>query len=292
MSIAQLLSEKKNLIKVLLALLLILILSHLAISYFQKPPKPKTGASARLTIGVQEKTLNAYVPFDDAIDSLLVREFEVSPGSIRSERIQLENLNYIRKNISIPKNFPNTLLILDMNQLAEARGWDIYNVSEKLNRQASASDFLVEIGHQGFIYCRMEFSVNSKLRPMGKEVYIVVKGFGKNYGELAKSFLSLSENFAFLVPKTEPDFTIMTFEAKRTGKSVIKQIPWSKNIYTFDEKMTVPLITEQFYEDLSNCVSRSFITCTASQESYQVLKKELPRLAKKGYIARVFTERW
>ncbi|HMV27445.1 MAG TPA: hypothetical protein PLG25_02345 [bacterium] len=301
------LKNKKFIVKALGALILVLLTVHLIISitrvskqedpfaYIKEEPVAEQviPEPRRLTIGVSLEQLNRYVPFDEAIDSLLTHEFDIQPGFIKSERIQLENVNYIRKVIQLPKNFPNTLFVLDMNVLSEQRDWDIFSVSEKLNRQAGASDFTMDIGRRNLIYSRLEFTVNPRLRPMGKEVFFVVTGFGKNFDDLTRSFVELPESFAILVPKTESNYKIIAHEAERTGKSVMTYMPWSKYIYYFDEKGgDQERLTQALYENLEKAANRAFIVCEYSSATYQVLKKELPRLAKKGYIPRTYIQKW
>jgi len=181
--------------------------------------KPTLNFSTRqIPVGVDEEELIEYAPLDTLIDSLMIREFDVQPGWIRNDRVQLENLMYMRKIVQIPKYFASALFNLDLTRLANHNDWEVLNVIEKMGRQPGANDLSIDIGKDGVIYERMDMVVSQQIRPSGKEVFFIVVGFGSEFDERVKTFLELPETFSVYVPKEEPAFKVISFEAEKTGK--------------------------------------------------------------------------
>lgn len=289
------LQNKIFLLKVLTVTVLVLIAGNLIVYLAKRsdgPRKPSSNFSSKqLTVGVDEDELIEYAPLDTLIDSLMIREFDVQAGWIRNDRVQLENLMYMRKIVQIPKYFASTFFNLDLTRLANDHDWEILSVIEKMGRQSGVADFSIDIGREGVIYQRMDMVVSPKLRPSGKEVFFIVNGFGSEFDERVKSFLELPETFSLYVPKEQPAFKVISFEAERTGKPVIKNLPW-RNIYYLEETGDEKELTYQFFELLNNIPNRGFVVLSNKPHIFELIRKQFPRAVKKGYLIRSYAERW
>lgn len=248
-------------------------------------------SSRQVTVGVDEDDLAEYAPLDTLIDSLMIGEFDIQPGWIRNDRVQLDNVMYMRKIVQIPKYFPSTLFNLDLTKLANKLDWEILSVNEKIGRQAGAVDFSIDIGKDGVIYERMDMVVSPRIRSSGKEVFFIVNGFGFEFDDNVKSFLELPETFSIYVPKDQPAFKVISFEAERLAKPVIKNLPW-RNIYYLEEKGDERELTYEFFELLNNIPNRGFVVLSNKPHIYELIKKQFSRVTKKGYIIRSYSERW
>jgi hypothetical protein len=289
------LQNKIFLLKVLTVTVLVLIAVNLIVVALEGPgPARKAGAnfsSKQLTVGVEEDDLIEYAPLDTLIDSLMIREFDIQPGWIRNDRVQLENLMYLRKIVQIPKYFASTFFNLDLTRLANQYDWEILNVIEKLGRQPGASDISIDIGIDGVIYERIDMVTSQRIRPAGKEVFFIVNGFGSVMDDKVRSFLELPETFSIHVPKEQPAFKAISLEAEEAGKPVIKFMPW-RNIFYFEEKSGEQEITWDFFELLNNVPNRAFIVLSNTPQIRELIRKQFPRAVKKGYIVRLYAERW
>lgn len=273
-----------------------LLIAGNIIAYLTESPdgsrRPSVNFSSRqVTVGVDEDDLVEYAPLDTLIDSLMIGEFDIQPGWIRNDRVQLDNVMYMRKIVQIPKYFPSTLFNLDLTKLANKLDWEILSVNEKIGRQAGAVDFGIDIGKDGVIYERMDMVVSPRIRPSGKEVFFIVNGFGFELDDNVKSFLELPETFSLYVPKDLPAFKVISFEAERLAKPVIKNLPW-RNIYYLEEKGDERELTYEFFELLNNIPNRGFVVLSNKPHIYELIKKQFPRVTKKGYIIRSYSERW
>ena len=289
------LQNKIFLLKVLTVTVLILIAVNVIV-YITKETGPtrkpaSTFSSKQLTVGVEEEDLIEYAPLDTLIDSLMIREFDVQPGWIRNDRVQLENLMYMRKIVQIPKYFASTFFNLDLTKLANQYDWEILNVIEKLGRQPGAADISIDIGKDGIIYERIDMVTSQRIRPAGKEVFFIVNGFGSALDDKVRSFLELPETFSIHVPKEQPAFKAISEEAEKAGKPVIKFMPW-RNIFYFEEKSGELEITWDFFELLNNVPNRAFIVLSNKPQIRELIRKQFPRAVKKGYIIRLYAERW
>jgi hypothetical protein len=287
------LSQKILIAKILSAAILLLIVLHLVISYRRAHPSSEELAAAKqITVGVSEEFLEKYFPMDKMIDSLLIHEYDIQGNWIKNEHIQLENLNYLRKSVQIPKYFPNTLFNLDVKNLADQNQWKMMGVTEKMTRQLGVSDFSMDIGKGNVIYERLDFEVSIKLRAFPKEVYFIISNYGvTEFDSLAKAFLELPEKISFHVPKEQNNGKLLAFEAERAGKATVKFIPW-KYIYYFDDSNNEKEITERLYEILVNGPGRMYLIGHEKQPTYNVLQRELSRVVKKGYLIRLYKEKW
>ncbi len=289
------LQNKIFLLKVLTVTVLILIAINVIV-YFTHDDgnkrKPAANFSSRqLTVGVEEEDLIEYAPLDTLIDSLMIREFDIQPGWIRNDRVQLENLMYMRKIVQIPKYFASTFFNLDLTKLANQNDWEVLNVIEKIGRQPGAADISIDIGIDGVIYERIDMVTSQRIRPAGKEVFFIVNGFGSALDDKVRSFLELPETFSIHVPKEQPAFKVISEEAEKAGKPVIKFMPW-RNIFYFEEKGGELEITWDFFELLNNVPNRAFIVLSNKPQIRELIRKQFPRAVKKGYIIRLYTERW
>ncbi len=289
------LHNKIFLLKVLTVLVLVLIAGNL-ISYLAKKPNVLRKSSSnfstkQLTVGVDEDDLIEYAPLDTLIDSLMIREFDVQPGWVRNDRVQLENLLYMRKIVQIPKYFPSSLFNLDLTQLANTNDWQILSVIEKMGKQSGIADLSVDIGRDGVIYQRIDMIISPRLRPSGKEIFFIVNGFGTEFNDQVKSFLELPETFSLYVPKDQPAFKAISLEAEHTEKPVIKNLPW-RNIYYLDESDNDRELTYQFFELLNNVPNRAFIVLSNKPRIHDLIKKQFPRVIKRGYIIKLYAEKW
>lgn len=287
--------NKITALKILTAAALILIVVHIAL-HLGKSTHALMKSSAnfaykQLTVGVDEDDLFEYAPLDTLIDSMMIGEFDVQPGWIRNDRVQLENLIYMRKIVQIPKYFPGSLFNLDLTRLANNNDWQVLSVIEKMGRQSGASDLSVDIGRHGVIYQRIDMVTSPKLRPSGKEIFFIVNGFGSEMNEQVRSFLDLPETFSIHVPKDQPGFKTISAEAERAGKPVIKFMPW-RNIFYFEEKGDERELTYRFFELLNNVPNRAFIVLSNNPRMYALIKKQFPRVIKKGYIIKLYAEKW
>lgn len=254
--------------------------------------KPSSNFSSKqLTVGVDEDDLVEYAPLDTLIDSLMIREFDVQPGWIRNDVVQLENLMYMRKIVQIPKYFANSFFNLDLTLLANQNDWEVLSVIEKIGKQPGASDLSIDIGRDGVIYQRIDMVVSQKIRPSGKELFFLVNGFGAGYDEKVKSFLELPETFSIHVPKDQPGYPAILKEAETFGKPVIKFMPW-RNIFYFEEKGSEQDITWDFFELLNNVPNRAFIVLSNKPQIRELIRKQFPRAVKKGYVIKQYAERW
>lgn len=289
------LQNKIFLLKVLTVTVLILIAINVIV-YFTHDDgnkrKPAANFSSRqLTVGVEEEDLIEYAPLDTLIDSLMIREFDIQPGWIRNDRVQLENLMYMRKIVQIPKYFASTFFNLDLTKLANQNDWEVLNVIEKIGRQPGAADISIDIGIDGVIYERIDMVTSQRIRPAGKEVFFIVNGFGSALDDKVRSFLELPETFSIHVPKEQPAFKAISEEAEKAGKPVIKFMPW-RNIFYFEEKNGEQEITWDFFELLNNVPNRAFIVLSNKPQIRELIRKQFPRAVKKGYIIRLYAERW
>ena len=289
------LQNKIFLLKVLTVTVLVLIAVNVIV-YITKETGPtrkpaSNFSSKQLTVGVEEEDLIEYAPLDTLIDSLMIREFDVQPGWIRNDRVQLENLMYMRKIVQIPKYFASTFFNLDLTKLANQYDWEILNVIEKLGRQPGAADISIDIGKDGIIYERIDMVTSQRIRPAGKEVFFIVNGFGSALDDKVRSFLELPETFSIHVPKEQPAFKAISEEAEKAGKPVIKFLPW-RNIFYFEEKSGELEITWDFFELLNNVPNRAFIVLSNKPQIRELIRKQFPRAVKKGYIIRLYAERW
>lgn len=289
------LQNKIFLLKVLTVTVLILIAINVIV-YFTHDDgnkrKPAANFSSRqLTVGVEEEDLIEYAPLDTLIDSLMIREFDIQPGWIRNDRVQLENLMYMRKIVQIPKYFASTFFNLDLTKLANQNDWEVLNVIEKIGRQPGAADISIDIGIDGVIYERIDMVTSQRIRPAGKEVFFIVNGFGSALDDKVRSFLELPETFSIHVPKEQPAFKAISEEAEKAGKPVIKFMPW-RNIFYFEEKGGELEITWDFFELLNNVPNRAFIVLSNKPQIRELIRKQFPRAVKKGYIIRLYAERW
>lgn len=289
------LQNKIFLLKVLTVTVLVLIAVNVIVYIIKDPGrirKPATNFSTRqLTVGVDEDELIEYAPLDTLIDSLMIREFDIQPGWIRNDRVQLENLMYMRKIVQIPKYFASTFFNLDLTKLANQHDWEILNVIEKLGRQTGAADISIDIGKDGVIYERIDMVISQRIRPAGKEVFFIVNGFGSVFDEKVRSFLELPETFSLYVPKEQSAFKDIVLEAEKTGKPVIKNLPW-RNIFYLEEIGDERELTYQFFELLNNIPNRGFVVLSNKPHIRELIRKQFPRAVKKGYIIRAYAERW
>lgn len=289
------LQNKIFLLKVLTVTVLVLIAGNVIVyiaNHDGQKRKPAVNFSSRqLTVGVEEEDLIEYASLDTLIDSLMIREFDIQPGWIRNDRVQLEDLMYMRKIVQIPKYFASTFFNLDLTKLANQNDWEILNVIEKLGRQPGAADISIDIGKDGIIYERIDMVTSQRIRPSGKEVFFIVNGFGSVYDEKVKSFLELPETFSMYVPKEQPAFKDISQEAEKTGKPVIKHLPW-RNIFYLEEVGDERELTYQFFELLNNIPNRGFIVLSNKPHIRELIRKQFPRAVKKGYIIRLYAERW
>ncbi|MBL7995773.1 hypothetical protein JNM05_10420 [bacterium] len=289
------LQNKIFLLKTLTVAVLMLIAGNV-IAYLVRSPdgprRPSVNFSSRqVTVGVDEDDLIEYAPLDTLIDSLMIREFDIQPGWIRNDRVQLDNVMYMRKIVQIPKYFPSTLFNLDLTKLTNDHDWEILSVNEKIGRQAGASDINIDIGKDGVIYERMDMVVSPRIRPSGKEVFFIISGFGSEFDDNVKSFLELPETFSVYVPKDQPAFKVISLEAERLAKPVIKNLPW-RNIYYLEERSDERELTYQFFELLNNIPNRGFVVLSNKPHIHDLIKKQFPRVIKRGYIIRSYSERW
>jgi hypothetical protein len=291
----ELLQNKIFLLKTLTVTVLLLIAVNLVIYLTKnsgKSRKPASNFSSKqLTVGVDEDDLVEYAPLDTLIDTLMIREFDVQPGWIRNDRVQLENLMYMRKIVQIPKYFAGAFFNLDLTQLVNQYDWELLSVIEKMGKQPGATDMSIDIGRDGVIYQRIDMVVSPRIRPSGKELFFIVNGFGAGYDEKVKSFLELPETFSIHVPKEQPGYTAILKEAEIAGKPVIKFMPW-RNIFYFEEKGSELDITWDFFELLNNVPNRAFIVLSNKPQTRELIRKQFPRAVKKGYIIKQYAERW
>ncbi len=288
--------QKIAIAKILSAAIILLIGIHLFLSYrrIHDPSDEDLEAVSpkQITVGVSMDLFENYLPMDKMIDSLLIHEYDIQGNWIKNERVQLENLNYLRKSVQIPKYFPNTLFNVDMKNLADQNKWKILGVTEKMTRQLGVSDFSMDIGKGRVIYERMDFEVSLKLRAFPKEVYFIITGFGvSEFDSLAKAFMELPEKISFHVPKGQANGKLLASEADRASKATVKVLPW-KYIYYFDDSNQEKEITERLYEILDNGPGRMYVIGHEKKPTYNVLQRELPRIVKKGYLVRLYKEKW
>ncbi len=291
----ELLQNKIFLLKLLTVTVLILIAVHVIVylsgGNHQHRKTSANFSSRQLTVGVDEDELIEYAPLDTLIDSLMIREFDVQPGWIRNDHVQLENLMYMRKIVQIPKFFANAFFNFDLTQLANQNDWEILSVIEKMGKQAGSADMSIDIGRDGVIYQRIDMVVSQRIRPSGKELFFIVNGFGSGYDDKVRSFLELPETFSIHVPKEQPGFQAILKEAELAGKPVIKYMPW-RNVYYFEEKGGEQEMTWDFFELLNNVPNRAFIVLSNKPAIRELIRKQFPRAVKKGYVIKQYAERW
>ncbi|MCB0832311.1 MAG: hypothetical protein KDC45_02500 [Bacteroidetes bacterium] len=289
--------QKTVLIKLLLILALALgalnlVVAHVNLSNNAYSSPDDSFSYRRLTVGVEPEELSDYEEFNFLLDSLMTKEFDIQPGWIKNDRIQLENLMYLRKIIQTPFQFPYTLLNIDITAMAQSHDWNVLNVSELLTRQKGQVNVTIDIGRKGVIYQRVDFIANPRLRPAGKEVFFILNGLGATYDDHVKAYLELPETFAIHVPKGEAQGAVIKLEAEEAGKSVITHLPWSRNVFELSDKTDENDLIYEFFETLNNLPNRAFVVLQDRPLTYKLIKNQFPRATKRGYILRRFTQRW
>lgn len=236
-------------------------------------------------LGVSDQRLEEIRALNNQVDSLLIGNYGIKSRWIENDRVEFENLNYFRKTVMIPRNFSGNLMNLDLTQMVTEADWEILNFHEKMK----SGDLHVDIGKKNAIYLRMDFNTNNNLSPHGKEVYLLIDGFGSTYDDLVRSWIALNENMTFIVGKNLRYSEQITEDAKKSGKNVLAQIPWSTRQYFFDQADNPPAIRQSLLESLELAPQRAFMIGTSKASTLLVLKEELPRLIKRGYRIRRYS---
>ncbi len=237
----------------------------------------------RYRIGTTEQTLNEYALMDTLIDSMLVNDYGIWRKWIRNDRVQRENALYLRKIVRIPPGFAATLFNIDLKQLAEAHRWDILDVREKMARQAGAVDFFLDIGRDRTVYSQIHMLVNRNFRPVGKDLSLVVSGFGLSYDELTRAFLQLPEPIALVVPTGQQYSKIISHEARRSGKVVLNRLPEKRELVYLEDDPDEGAMKQRLYDTLEKAPSGACIVAYEKVGTLNALRSVLPRLAKRGY---------
>jgi hypothetical protein len=283
--------QKTHWVKILLILLLLFIAVHLWISFHRAVPGYKnTGREddnewfasnpADLKIGVDEESLSEFAGFDRIIDSLLTEEYNIAKSWIKSDPVQYDNLNYIRKVVQIPTDFSVTLFNTDLKEYADRYGWRIYNVQENIKN----GDLTADIGKGSRIYQHLQLMLNRRLKSESKSFSILISGFGLSYDDMTRAFIDLPESITLVVPKGQEYSKIIAYEARRSGKTVIQRIPDQKNIIRFEaaDRYDSAMISD-FYATIQKAGDREAILFYEKKAVLELLTNELPKLPKKGY---------
>lgn len=276
--------------KLLTAVALFFTVIHLwlSLSHAGKSPSFGTAGSAEwasmgkagLNIGVEDEALKDFIPFDRAIDSLLITDYNVAAARIKNDQVQYDRMNYLRKVVQVHSDFAVTLFNTDLKDLADRFGWDIYNVQENLK----TGDLTADLGKDSRIYQRLQLMVNRRLKNETKSVSVMISGFGLTYDDLTRGFIEFPESITLVVPKGQEYSKIITHEAKRAGKTVIQRIPEQKNIIRFEAMERLDsIMTRDFYDALRKASDRDVILLYEKQSVFDLLSAELPKLPKKGY---------
>lgn len=236
-------------------------------------------------LGVSDQRLDDVIPLNRQIDSLLTESYGLKSRWIENDRVEFENLNYYRKTVIIPRDFSGNLLNLDLTQLVTEQGWEVLNFREKMK----SGDLHVDIGQRNAIFLRIDLNTNANLSPHGKEVYMLIEGFGASYDDVVRSWIALNENLTFVVTKNLRYTDQVTEDAQKSGKNVIRQVPWSTRQYFFDQPDDVQQIRQSLWENLELAPQRAFLIGTSKPATLKVLKEELPRLIKRGYRIRRYS---
>jgi len=281
-------SNKILVTKFLIFCVLVLLCTHL-IYYHTRISKPNHAEEGETkdppTIGVTEEKLRVCNPLDASADSLLTYAYAIEPSWIKTQRIQFENLHYLRKTVQMPKGFAATLFNVDFTNLVESQGLQVLNVREKMK----SGDLYFDIGRGNVIYAVLEMVANYKIQPQGKEIFFFVNDMGKVYDETTKGFIELPENLCFVVPKNREFTQVITEQAEQAGKKVFTILPWSRNTFIFDaESDNAKAIGKAIHETLYLAPNRSLFVCSEKPGTLQALKDELNKLVKKGYRVRYY----
>lgn len=283
--------------KLLSSLALLLVIAHLVLYHFRLDSLPlsmqwDSGSDEpnprRMSIGVDEELLQTYLPMNPLIDSLLYKEYGLKSGWISDEPVQFENLNYVRKTVQIPKNFAFTLFNIDLKNVLMAHQWEILNVRE----QMKSGDVHMDIGRDNVIYQRIDFIINKRVQPHGKEFSIIVSGFGLKYDELTKKFIELPENITLVVPQGQGFSKIIEHEAVKSGKQVIPRVPESPIVFYLEDAPDARAVKQSLYSVLENAPNGAVLVCYEKESTLDVLSNELGDLVKRGYRLRGYKSRY
>jgi len=236
-------------------------------------------------LGVSDQRLDDIISVNHQIDSVLTEVYGLKSRWIENDRVEFENLNYYRKTVMIPRNFSGNMFNLDLTQLMSEQGWEVLNFREKMK----SGDLHIDVGQHNAIFLRIDLNTNINLSPHGKEVYMLIEGFGASYDDAVRSWIALNENLTFVVTKNLRYTDQITEDAKKSGKNVIRQAPWSTKQYFFDQPDEPSQIRQALWENLELAPQRAFLIGTSKPATFQVLKDELPRLIKRGYRIRRYT---
>lgn len=284
-------------VKLLSAVTLLLVIAHLTVYHFRLDSLPvsvewSSGSDGpnprRMSIGVDEDLLQTYLSMNPLIDSLLYKEYGLKSGWITDEPVQFENLNYIRKTVQIPKNFAFTLFNIDLKNLLETYQWEILNVRE----QMKSGDVHMDIGRNNVIYQRIDFMINKRVQPHGKEFSIIVSGFGLKYDDLTKKFIELPETITLVVPQGQGFSKIIEHEAVKFGKQVITRVPESPVVFYLEDSPDPRIVKQSLYSVLENAPNRAVLVCYEKESTYDVMSNELSDLVKRGYRLREYKSRY
>lgn len=287
--------SRKRLLKALVSVALALTSFHLWVSLDRLAPSmseddsvPRNAAlvsdhASHPELGTDEETLIEFATVDSLIDSLLIHGYDLRPAWIKTGRVQTERALYERKIVQIPRNFAVTLFNLDLKNLLEPAGWSVMAVRERMSRLPGALDVFVDVGREHTVFAQLHLLVSASLPTRGKEVALVVSGFGLSYDELTKAFIELPETITLLVPTGQQHSKITAHEARRAGKTLLSHLPATRNILYLDDSPDEFRMRQQLYDVLSRIPDGGLIVAYEKIHTYNVLKAELPRLAKKGY---------
>lgn len=240
----------------------------------------------RYRIGADEESFRAFLAFDPLIDSLLTRDYGIRASWIKNEPVNFDNRLYRRKIVQIPESFPTTTFNADLKLLAEQNAWPILSVQEKMK----TGDLWVDIGRDEQLYLHMQLNVNKRLKTDSKDLYLLISGMGIKNDEITAAILDLPENITLIIPRGQEFSTLLTHEAKRNGKAVLNRLPeYAKTVYLDPYEADETTMTKIFYETLQNVESGTAIVCYEKPVTIAVLKRELPKVTRRGYRFLSFT---
>lgn len=295
--------SKPRLLKILILATLGLAVFHLWVSLNRVPAGrsdesrvPKNAAVVsgfpdHAILGTDEESLIEFAPIDSLIDSLLIHTYGLRALWVKNDRVETERALYERKVVQIPSNFTVTLFNLDLKALLEPLGWTLLAVRERMSKYPGALDVFIDVGRDRTVYAQLHLLVNRNLAPRGREVAILISGFGLSYDDLTKAFLELPENITLIVPKGQQHSKIIAHEARRSGKSVVTRMPRSDNVQFLDDRPDEGVMREQLYQILAQSHDSAIIIAYEKIHTLNVLRTELPLLPKKGYRLVSYGER-
>lgn len=283
--------EKKHIVKSLMAVALALTAGHLGITLRQDFPQstvnPYPANENAYRMGVEENAMGAYRRFSEGVDSLLIHDYAIRQTWIRNELVHFDRGVYSRKQVRIPPDFAITLFNIDLKSLAESGGWGIYDAQENMK----TGDLSVYLGREGKVYQVIQLLVSGGLQHTGKNISILVAGFGLTYDELTRSFIEFPEPITLIVPPGQEYSAIIAHEARRNGKPVIFRVPERKNILKFETSMVYDSnAVSRFYSLIQQTPNGGGILFYEKKNALDLLTAELPKLPKRGIYIKPYTK--